>query len=286
MKSHKNTLLTLSLFLLLSSCNLFDKNTEQKTIARVNDSYLYINDIKGLTNNATSKQDSILRVNNYINQWATQQLLIDGAKFNLPIKQQQEYDKLVAEYKNDLYIKSYLDGLAKRSIDTTINTTELIQTYNKNIKAFKLNEELIRLRMIHVSNDNEILNQIKTKFKNYNANDKKFIDSLKIHYKTYSLNDSLWVAYNKVLTKLPKLTETQKKQLLKKSNFLQHKDSLGVYLVHINDVLNRNETAPLDYVLPTVKQIIFNKRKLEFIKNLEKDITKDAIKNNQFEIYN
>ncbi len=44
-------------------------------------------------------------------------------------------------------------------------------------------------------------------------------------------------------------------------------------------------SLPLSYIKPTIEQIILNKRKLELIKKLEKDITKDAIKNNDFEIY-
>ena len=44
-----------------------------------------------------------------------------------------------------------------------------------------------------------------------------------------------------------------------------------------NDNMAHNET---------IRQIVINKRKLEFIKQLEKDITKDAIKNKQFEIFN
>ena len=56
--------------------------------------------------------------------------------------------------------------------------------------------------------------------------------------------------------------------------------------MQIKDVLLRNEMAPLPYVRPTINQIVINKRKLELIKKLEKDITKDAIKNKQFEIYN
>ena len=56
--------------------------------------------------------------------------------------------------------------------------------------------------------------------------------------------------------------------------------------MQIEDVLERNSPAPLDYIKPTIDQIVINKRKLELIKELEKDITKDAIKNKQFEIYN
>lgn len=73
--------------------------------------------------------------------------------------------------------------------------------------------------------------------------------------------------------------------MLKKSNFVQLQDSLGVYLVKIEDVLNPNDTPPLSYIKPTLKQIILNKRKLELIKKFEADITKDAIETKNFEIY-
>ena len=56
--------------------------------------------------------------------------------------------------------------------------------------------------------------------------------------------------------------------------------------MQINDVLLRGDTAPLEYLKPTIDQIVINQRKLELIKQLEKDITQDAIKNKQFEIYN
>ena len=57
-------------------------------------------------------------------------------------------------------------------------------------------------------------------------------------------------------------------------------------MVSVEDVRLRNEQAPLEYSLPTIEQIILNQRKLELIKQLEKDITQDAIKNDEFEIYN
>ncbi len=129
-------------------------------------------------------------------------------------------------------------------------------------------------------------NTIKTRFVNFNEKDKQVLDSMSIQFKTYSLNDSIWVRLNQVVAKIPSVNSSNSRELLKKSNFIQLKDSLGVYLMQIKDVLLRNETAPLAYVRPTINQIVINKRKLELIKKLEKDITKDAIKNKQFEIYN
>ena len=74
--------------------------------------------------------------------------------------------------------------------------------------------------------------------------------------------------------------------MLKKTNFLQLRDSLGLYLVAVKSTLERNQNAPLEYVRPTINQIIKNKRKLALIQKLEKEIKDDAIKNKQFEIYN
>ena len=56
--------------------------------------------------------------------------------------------------------------------------------------------------------------------------------------------------------------------------------------MHVNEVLFPNDYAPLEYVLPTVNQIVVNRRKLELIKQLEKDIIQDANRDKKFEIYN
>ncbi|WNH09812.1 peptidyl-prolyl cis-trans isomerase [Thalassobellus suaedae] len=274
------------LFIIVTSCDFFKKADERIPIARVNDAYLYQDDIKDLVSEGTSIQDSTLLVQNFINKWATQQLLLDGALLNLSETKQHAFNKLVNQYKNDLYAKAYLDALVRRSIDTIVNLEEAENYYNNNKEAFKLNEELIKFRYIHVDENIIDFKTIEKKFKVFNKEDKKELDSIAIQFKSYSLNDSIWIKVNQVIDKIPVLTAENKNQLLKKSNFVQLKDSLGVYLMQINDVLLRNDTAPLEYVKPTINQIVINKRKLELIRKLEKDITKDAIKNKQFEIYN
>ncbi|AXT20617.1 peptidyl-prolyl cis-trans isomerase [Flavobacteriaceae bacterium AU392] len=281
----KKIILLLTCLIVLSSCNFLKKETEEKPIARVNNSYLYFEDVEGLLVDDITKEDSLLRINNYINQWATKELLIAGAKFNLPEETQIEYDNLVNQYKEDLYIKAYLEALVKRSLDTIIDKAETVKVYNENIETFKLNEELIKFRYININENNEGVDEVERRFKRFNKEDKQILDSISIQFKSYSLNDSIWIRLDQAISKIPVITIDNKKELLKKSNFIQLKDSLGLYLMQVNEVLNRNEIAPIEYVMPTIKQIIINKRKLEFIKELEKDITKDAIKNKQFEIF-
>mgnify|MGYP001826900423 CR=1 FL=1 len=268
-----------------TSCTFFKKENDRIPVAKVNDAYLYQDDIKDLVAIGTTKEDSIVLITNFINRWATQQLLMDGALLNLSEDKQEEFNKLVDQYKNDLYTKAYVEALVKRSIDTSVTELEALAYYNENKEVFKLNEELIKFRYINVDENRLDLKDITNKFKRFNNNDKAELDSISIQFKSYSLNDSIWIKVSQVLNKIPVITTENKSELLKKSNFIQLKDSLGVYLMQINDVLLRNSIAPLEYVKPTIDQIVINKRKLELIRELEKDITKDAIKNKQFEIY-
>jgi len=272
---------------MVSSCTFFFKESDDRIkVARVNDSYLYFDDIKDLVSKDATKEDSILVVQNFINRWATQQLFVDGAMLNLSESQQESFNKLITQYKNDLYTKAYIEALVKRTIDTTVTDDEAKEFYEANKEIFKLNEELIKFRYVHVVENMIDFKSIEQKFKRFNPTDQKELDSISVQFKSYSLNDTIWIKVSQVIDKIPIMTTENKNELLKKSNFVQLKDSLGVYLMQINEVLLRSETAPLEYVKPTIEQIVINKRKLELIKELEKDITKDAIKNKQFEIYN
>ncbi|RIA09291.1 hypothetical protein OE09_1120 [Flavobacteriaceae bacterium MAR_2010_72] len=283
--TYKNYLI-LALSITVSSCVYFKETDERVPIARVNDSYLYEEDIKDLLAEGTSVEDSTLIVNSFINRWATQRLLMEGANLNLPEQKQKDFNKLVDQYKNDLFTKAYLDALVNKNLDTRVTQEQAKEVYEANRETFKLNEELVKFRYISIQQNALNRDIVERRFKRFNDEDKRYLDSIAVQFKAYSLNDSIWIKVSQIANKIPAINADNKKELLKKSNFLQLKDSLGLYLMQINDVLFQNDYAPLEYVKPTIDQIVINKRKLELIKQLEKDITKDAIKNNQFEIYN
>lgn len=268
------------------SCVYFKQTDDRVPIARVNDSYLYEEDIEGLIMDGTSVEDSTLIVNGFINRWATQRLLIEGALLNLPEQQQSEFNKLVTQYKNDLLTKAYLDALVNKSINSNVTIEQAEEVYENNRETFKLNEELVKFRYLSLPQNALNISNVEKRFKRFNVEDKRYLDSISVQFKSYSLNDSIWIKVSQIVEKISVINSDNKNELLKKSNFLQLKDSLDLYLMQINDVLFQNDYAPLEYVKPTIDQIVVNKRKLELIKQLEKDITKDAIKNNQFEIYN
>ena len=275
----------LTLFILLTGCDFFKKTDDRVPVARVNDSYLYQDDINGVVPEGASKEDSTLLVNAYINRWARQLLLMDGALVNLSEEKQNEFSKLVEQYRSDLYTKAYLEALVNKNIDTVVNPNEAEVFYEANKESFKLNDDLLQFRYISLPLNPINLDTIKNRFQRFKNKDKRYLDSISVQFKAYSLNDSLWVKFSQVAEKVPVVSFENKDQLLKKTNFLQLKDSLNLYLMQVNDVRLQNDYAPLDYVKPSIRQIVINKRKLELIKQLENDITKDAIENNKFQIY-
>ncbi|WP_207764266.1 peptidyl-prolyl cis-trans isomerase [Hanstruepera neustonica] len=279
--------LVISLIILSTSCSYFYKQEDDlNPLARVNDNFLYPNDVAHLFTENISEEDSLIRLSNFINKWATEQLLVDGAKRNLNDEKLKRFDDLASQYKNDLYSNAYIEALVTRNIDTVVSWSVAENYFNENKEIFKLNEELIKFRYINIDENRFELPDLKTKFTRFNDEDKKELDSIAIQFKSYSLNDSIWIKVTQAIDKIPAITTENKNELLKKSNFIQLKDSLGLYLMQIEDVLERNSLAPLEYVKPTIDQIVINKRKLELIKELEKDIITDAIKNKQFEIFN
>lgn len=266
------------------SCDSFKQGTKQTTVARVNNNYLFEEDLIGLISEGTSVEDSTLIVSNYINRWATQQLLIDQAKINLSQENLDDFEGLVAQYKNDLYTEAYKSAIVSRQLDSLIAFSEYEGFYEKNKENFRLNDELVKVRYIHVNPNFSNIREVKEKLSRFNLEDLQELEDLSIQFIAKNFNDSIWVEKESLFRVLP-IIKTNRSQVLKKSNFTQLQDSLGVYLVKIEYLLQLNDIAPLSYIKPTITQIILNKRKLELIKKLEKDITKDAIKNNDFEIY-
>jgi len=279
-----NQLLGLS-FLILAACNLRSANTEEP-LARVNDAFLFEADIDFSFVQGQPESDSIIYVQNIINNWATTQLLIDGANLNLTKDKQTEFEQLVQQYKSDLYTSAYVEALVNNNLDTSISKQELDEVYSSNKQLFILKEDLLKMRYVNVNSKLSNLEEVKKRFKRFNVEDKTRLDSISIQFNSFYLKDSIWIKSEQVISKIKPLQLGFNKVLLKKPNFIQLKDSLGLYLMQINEVLERGSQAPIEYVFPTLKQIVINNRKLKLIKQLKSDIVNDAIKNKKFEIYN
>jgi hypothetical protein len=234
---------------------------------------------------ALNDQDSASIVANYINNWAVKQLLFSKAQINLTEEQIANFERLVANYRIDLFTRAYKEALVLRGEDTTITKAELQQFYDEEKENFILNEKLVQLRFIELPKQFLNKEEVIERLKRFDQEDVVFLDSIGVQFKKLNFNDSLWIPLVRVLQEIPPLAKEDEDRTIKKSQFFELEDSLGVYLGKIGDVRNINEIAPLSYIEPTIRQVLLNRRKLDFMRRLETEILDEAVKQNEFQIY-
>lgn len=271
--------------LFVFGCSESSKRTNSDAIARVNDTYLYPSDIQNLVPAGTPKKDSIELVKDFITRWATQQLVFDKAEKNCTKSQQQEFDALINQYKVDLYTKAYFEALVQTKIDTLITEQEIESYYKKNKKYFIATEPIVKMRYINLVKGSAKLASIHTKFTRFTKKDKQELQKQAIQFKSYALNDSLWIDMNQVYQKIPFINQENKDEFIIGGKQIQFSDSTSVWLVKVKDMINKNNVLPLQYCKPNIKQILLNNRKIDLINKIQKELTNDAIKDNDFEIF-
>lgn len=269
----------------VSSCDYFRAPKEPKAIARVGKSYLYQDDILDLVPKGTSKTDSIAIVKSFIDRWATQKLLFEASERNLSNDKIADFNELIEQYKVDLYTKGYVEELVIRQVDTLVTEEQIENYYLKNKQYFKNASELVKLRYINLVKENPKFAKIKAKFSSFTKKDRKELEKLSVQFKSYAFNDSIWVDINQVYEKLPFVNIENKNKFISSGMNFQYPDETTIWLVKVNKVLPKESATPLEFLKPTIKQIIINNRKLELVNTIEKEITNDAINDKKYEIY-
>ena len=269
----------------LVACDYIKKPQEPESVARVGDDFLFRSDLQNLVPNGTSKEDSIAIVKSFIDRWATQKLLFEAAELNLTNEKVDELNQLIKQYKVDLFTNAYLEELIIRKVDTIVSNNEINKYYEANKQFFKNPNELVKLRYINLVKENPKFDKIRAKFNSFTPKDKNELAEMAIQFKSYAFNDSIWVDINQVYEKLPFINTDNKNKYVSGGMSYQFPDSTTVWIVKIKQVLPKDSPTPLQFLRPTIKQVIINKRKVELLQTIENEITNDAFKNNKYEIY-
>ena len=284
LQPHIRSLLFIQLIIIIG-CDGIVKNGQDRLIARAENHYLYISDIEEQLSSFKSNEDSISMVRGLINNWARKKLIYEKSLINLPENKISQINSMVDEYKSNLYRNSYREFVLKSLMDTILNKKLISEFYQSNKKIFKLREPLYRIRLIGFPLDNVDRNEIIKRFRRFESKDIYYLDSLSFQFSSYFLADTIWLNKFDVFEKVSFLNNKNYDYYLKKQNYFEVKDSLELYLFNVIERLGQDQIAPLPYVENTIKNIIFNKKKIDFIKDFDNGILKDAIKTKKFETY-
>ena len=273
------------LSILIISCDGMVKNGKDRLIARAENHYLYLSDIKDQLSSFKSNEDSIAMVRVLINNWARKKLIYEKSLINLPENKISQINSMVEDYKSNLYRNSYREFVLKSSMDTILSQELISDFYQSNRKNFKLREPLYRIRLISIPLDNVDREEIINRFRRFEPKDIYYLDSLSFQFSSYFLSDTIWLNKFDVFEKVSFLNNENVDYYLKKQNYFEVKDSLDLYLLQVIQRLRQDQIAPLPYIENTIKNIVFNKKKIDFMKEFDNDLLKDATKTKKFETY-
>lgn len=279
---NKYLILYLFISILISGCNFEDE--EDKPAAKVNDKILLYSEVSAVIPNESSPEDSILIADNYIHQWIKKQLLISKAELNLP-EEDSEVQKMVEDYRTSLIIHKYKQQLIEQKLDTLVTDSEVDNYYRKFSDNFILNRNIIKALYIKIPKPVPDLKKVQKLYKSEKEEDWEELEDYCFQNATKFDNFSgQWINAYKLLNQVPVSVNNEDK-LLKNRRHIETEDSTHHYFIAFREVEFRNSIAPLDFVREDIKKIIINKRQIEFIKNLEESIYRDAESKNKFKIY-
>ena len=180
------------LFFIIISCEDYFTPKNTNPIARLNQEFLFEQDIQGLINDKYELSDSILRVNKLISDWAINKILRSGARLNLSENKLSKITSMVYDYETELLSNSYLEALVNSTIKLETDSIELDSLYKKNYEIFKLNEDLIQYVFIYIPNTNPDISKIRGKLRRYKEQDRALLDSISYQFLSSSFDDSTW----------------------------------------------------------------------------------------------
>ncbi|MEI7595962.1 MAG: hypothetical protein WCK02_09460 [Bacteroidota bacterium] len=272
------------IILTIASCNMFKVDEKQDAIARVNDKYLYKNELSKLVPTGLTKQDSIVFVQNYINSWIKQNLLLSTAEKNLPTDQ-KDFQNLIDEYRNSLLIFTYEKELVRQKLDTSVTDAQIEKYYKENQNQFQLKYNIIKVLYVKVPLKAPDLQNLKKYLKSDNEVDRTKLEDYCHKYAiNYFLDNESWLVFDDFLKEVP-ITTYDQENYLKNNRFVEIKDSTSQYFVNIKGFQIKESISPFNFEKDNIKSLILNQRKLELIDKMGTQIFVDAQKKGNFEIY-
>ncbi len=291
MKSWSGSFILAYVFL-FSACDLIKMKDEAvkeagvSPVARVHDQYLYPNDLEGIALGDMSKEDSIARVEGFINSWIRKQLLIHEAAEKIQFNE-ADLERKILDYRYSLMGYEYQSYYINENLDTDISAEEIANYYEENKDNFLLKQNIIRCKYVKLSKNAPKPERVARWIRSNKPQDEEELNSYCLSFaNTYHLNDSAWIEFDEVIKNSPMAEIPNKVQFLRNNRYNQTSDEEYLYYLNIEEYKISDNISPLEFVEEDIRNIILNKRKVQLAERLEDEVYEQAEQQNDFEVYN
>lgn len=266
----KLSLLLLGIVLLLSSCNKRDK-----VVAQVYYHKLYESEIKEMMPLGLSPTDSMALVQDYIDHWIKEKLVIHEAEKRLTPRE-KNFDRSIEKYRNNLLINAYYDKLMQDTNAIQITEKELKDFTKSFDKRYTIDKEIVKANYVKLSKKSRLIEPIKSILfdENRRVSEKEVLVKLLGDSVEYLIDDEAWLylddIQNELSFEIPESTISEHKHMEKEVGNYH-------YLVVILDYKNQRSVNETTEEQAAAKMMLLNHRKQEYIKQNIDDLYKKAL---------
>lgn len=278
-----STRLNISLLLLgllaFAGCR---KTDDSPVVARVYDHELHRSDLVGIVPEGISSDDSATIINNYIDQWVRQTVVLAKAEKNV----KQDFTHQLGEYRNSLLTYAYERQIVDQLLDTVVTPAQIREYYDNHRGDFLLKNSIVKAVYVIAPKRSNAVPALKNIINKRQFSDAEVVDmeQLATRHGLQGYYDSdTWIPFYTLQSAVPITTYNESLYLRQNNTIVLSDDSL-TYFVRILDYKVTDELSPLDMQKQAISSIIVNRRKVELLDKMQSDLMAEAEKGNHIEI--
>ena len=279
--------------LAITGCDLFKIKEEPQSVdpqltavARVFESFLYPEDLEGLTSDAINSSDSADIADRYVRSWIKKQLLINKAAQEIDFDE-AELSRKILDYRYALMVHEYKQLHIDQNLNTEVTDEEIQRYYDNHQDNFELKQNIIRGIFIKLPTEVPRISKVGKLIRSKKPADREELASYCYQFASfYSLEDTVWLNFDDIIKNTPLSSIPNQEQYLKYNKYVETSDQNSKYFLYINEYKITDQISPLEFVRDNIEEIIVNRRKIALANELESDIYTQALNEKEFEIYN
>lgn len=263
----------------LSGCKHMHTDSDEPAMARVQDEYLYLSAITEKIPKGISARDSISMAKAIINQWIQKTMLVKQATENIP-EEKLDFEEKLEQYRNSLIIYEYESSLIRQKIDTLITQQEIETYYEDHKQNFILGEGIVKANYIIIPKTFEERKKAREIF--FQSENTSLIEEYCKQNNIQYYLEPTWIYFADLKASTPLRATSAKALTFSEKEIYDHDQ---IFLIKILGTRLTNDVKPIEFVEKSIKNILLNKRRTNFIKQMHRDIVEAGFEKNEIEIY-
>lgn len=270
--------------LLLAGCTPSVDHKGKTPLVEVAGNFLYKEDLQAVMPIGLSQKDSTAFADEYIRNWAEDELLYQKAEGNIP--DNVKIDERVAAFRKALVMHMYEEELVNQELGNTVSDEEVEAYYRQNSGMFRAGQPYIQGLFMKVPLTASQLSKVRGWYK---RNMQDAIDNLSKYgignAVSYEYFYDRWIPLSDIAVKLPLKALDTDRDYLNRNRNVEVRDTAFCYFLHVENFLPEGEQLPLEYARSEIKEILINLKRVDFINRMKQDLYKEASEDNDIVYY-